>query len=106
MGGQRAAGNRSVLRAVALLLALAVAFGATGLARTGHPHKAAVRVAAVLAHKLIGTQHGGLDADRAAAPTSSPARSVADATRDSSAPVSARTAQTPQVRGPPGQGRV
>jgi hypothetical protein len=104
MRAHRTAGNRPRLRAaLALLLALAIGFAVTGLARTGHPHKHTAQVAAVLAVSSVDTQHGGLDLDRST-PVARPATgSVADTTRDSSRSVRSRTAHTPQVRGPPGQ---
>ena len=98
-GGRRRAG----LCALALLLALALGVGATGLVRSGHAHKHAARVAAVLAVGSAETHAGTVDVDRSPAPMPPGGAAVGDATRDSSSSVSFRTAQTPQVRGPPGQ---
>ena len=103
MRGQRTAGSRRALRALALLLALAVGFGALGHATTGHATKHASRVAAALAITAGDVQHGTVDLDHGAAPARLTTGATADTTRDSSPSVSSRTAHTPQVRGPPGQ---
>jgi hypothetical protein len=95
------------LRAVALLLVAVLGFAFGTATRSEHAHKRLAHTVAVLAlngadtmHSTPRADHHGMPAPRVAAVGTPPAPAT---TSDSSTGVSSRPAQTPQVRGPPGQ---
>jgi hypothetical protein len=100
-------GSDTRLRAVAVLLTCVLGLTFVTAARAGHGHKPLARGVAVLAvsgadhaHAVARTdQHG----DLTSAPATLTTRFRLAATTDSSVPASSRTAQAPQVRGPPAQ---
>lgn len=95
------------LRAVAILLVGVLGLTAVSAARSEHTHRHLTHAAVVLTasgtdilHTTPRADHSGI---AATPPTSVEAAPASVGTSDSSTRVSSRTAQAPQVRGPPGQ---
>lgn len=107
MRAHRLTDGRPDLRAGLLLLVCVLALGlaTAGTGGTGHGH--AHRNAAVLTASTSDTQHVAARQDTPAMLTTSgevrPVSRGPAGTSDSSSTVISRTAQTPPVRGPPGE---
>ena len=105
MQAEARTGRRS--RALAVLLAVTLALAMAPALSGTHPHRHGPRGAAVLLAASTDTAHGNARADThgIAATPSEIVRFAAPstATPDPSTTVRSRTAQAPQVRGPPGQ---
>jgi hypothetical protein len=106
MQARRRGGSHTRLRALGLLFSFVLGLTLVTAAHAADPHKHAPHAVAVAAITTVDTPSGArhiFDGDLAAAPRHSALEVAAVDTPDSSQRARSRTAQTPQIRGPPEQ---